>query len=375
MKSILSIFFLAFYLSTTAQDVRYKATRLTQKVSVPLRAATLTEGSPVASLTNDEKNVFLQKNIPSVISKSGMAPAHFDNFNISFGDDEIALTSGTFTSNTKTQSFGGTIKAAAPNGSRVIFQPGSKAPLDFNAELKYTFEFDTKKRTLSVPITGSPYNISSVSNKWVNVSFSSSIKNHILFLNDTSNITEHPFTFEALVSYNYLFNSFLINTEIDKRILFSFGAGLARFTNYSEFNEINLRKGIFSSTQFSETEVISGRVNNSYKITTGTVIRAAAYKPLTDPFSLSALHAGITANSFGLGSSNHLLNGTAGIYFSRWAVENEQNSGGTQDPIMKEIFSIGLIADFKNLQNASQNEYLKNNFRIMVTAQIPLQFF
>jgi hypothetical protein len=325
------------------------------------------------TMSKADKAAFLNKNIPSVIGSSGMAPAFFDNFNVSFGDDKLSITTGTFADSLKKNSIGATISAEAPNGSRTIFQPGGKTPYDFGVELKYTYEMKASKWRLKIKdrVTDT---ISSISNKWINFSFSGNIAKHILFTDDTLNNTKNPFTFEALISFNYLFNSFIINEYVRRRVLYSIGAGFGRYTNYDEQDEVNLRKGtIYNNNQLSETEVISGRRAANYKIVNGLIAKASIFKPLSDPFSYNHIHFGATISSFGLGSSNHLLNGTGGIYYSRWKSEEDEEKEG--EKILKEIFSVGLIADFRNLQNSKQSAYMKDNFKLVLSAQIPLNFF
>lgn len=325
------------------------------------------------TMAKEDKAAFLQKNIPSVIGSSGMAPAFFDNFNVSFGDDKLSITTGTFADSLKKNSFGASITAEAPNGSRTVFQPGGQTPFDFGVELKYTFEKSASTWYLK-GYKGDSNKISSISNKWINVSFAGNIAKHILFTDDTLNITKNPFTFEALISFNYLFNSFILKEHIKRRILYSLGAGFGRYTNYEEQDEINLRKGvIYNNNQLSETEVVSGRRADSYQVFNGLVIKAGIYKPLSDPFSYNHVHLGATISSFGLGSANHLLNSTGGIYYSRWKSEDDEDNEGKK--ILKEIFSVGLIADFRNLQNAKQSAYAKENFKMVLSAQIPLNFF
>ncbi len=380
-KKILLLLFLSSLVKTelSAQTMDLRAIRRNQSL-LPLGA----ENASPSKLTDDSKDkgkelsdvdkaAFTQKNIPSVIGSSGMAPAFFDNFNVSFGDDKISFTTGKFADKKKKNSIGMSLSADAPNGSRTVFQPGSKTPYDFGVELKYTYEISASKWFLKSD--GRATNkISSVSNKWINFSFLGNSAKHILFSNDTLNITKNPFTFEALVSFNYLFNSFIINDYVKKRILYSLGAGYARYTNYEDQDEINLRKGVvYNNNQLSETEVISGRRADNYKVLNGLVVKAGIYKPLSDPFSYNQIHLGATASSFGLGSSNHLLNSTGGIYFSKWKSEDDEDVPGKK--ILKEIFSVGLIADFRNLQNGKQSAYMKNNFKMVLSAQIPLNFF
>jgi hypothetical protein len=377
MKLLLSAFWAMFLINGYSQTMNLKTIRKNERLPATSKflAVTSTDAAPSTVLTQADKDAFLQKNIPSIIGKSGMAPAFFDNFNISLGDDELSVTSGTFTNDNKTQSCGGSLKASAPNGSRAIFQPGGKTPFDVEAQLKYTWELSaTKWNLIQNGVTTT--DISSISNKWINFSFSGNIAKQILFTDDTLNQTKNPFTYEALVSFNYLFNSFVIQSYIKRRVLLNIGAGFGRFTNYEALDEINLRKGsIYNNNQLSETEVISGRKNGDYKVFNGVVIRGAAYKPLTDPLSFSAVHLGATLNSFGLGSSNHILNGTTGLYFSKWKSEDQTNDNGTTTSALKEVFSVGLIADFKNLQDASTSTYIKDNFKLVVSAQIPLNFF
>lgn len=375
-----------FNLSASSQtidlkDIRKKElTKPAMGLAAPLVRSDNSSKKSTAVISTDEKSIFLQKNIPSVIGSSGMAPAHFDNLNLSFGDDKLSFTSGFFTDkSTKKNSYGFSLSAEAPNGSRTIFQPGGKTPFDFGIEFKYTNELsaskwflvETNSSTKAQTVTN---NISSVSNKWLNFSFSANLAKHILFSNDTLNYNKNPFTFEAFVNFNYLFNSFIVNSYVKKRVLTSIGAGFGRFTNYTAQDEINLRKGIiYNNSQLSETEVVSGRKAAAYKIYNGLIVKGAIFKPLTDPFALSQIHLGATMSSFGAGSSNHLLNGTAGVYFSKW--KKDETDDTPPKKILKESFSVGLIADFRNLQNSSDTDYMKDNFKIVLSAQIPLSFF
>jgi len=371
--------FLLLNLTARSQTVDLKTKRIdellpTAKKLVATRDDKSSSNKSSTLLTGDDKAVFLQKVIPSVIGSTGMAPAYFDNLNLSFGDDKLSFTTGVFTDkNTKTNSFGFSLSAEAPNGSRTVFEPGGKTPFDFGIEFKYTAELSASKWFLIENGTVTN-NISSISNKWINFSLSGNLAKHILFTNDTLSHIQNPFTFEALVNFNYLFNSFVINKYIKKRILCSIGAGFGRFTNYAEQDEINLRKGIvYNNNQLSETEVISGRRATDYKVYNGVIFKGTIFKPLTDPFAFSQIHLGATLSSYGAGSSTHLLNGTAGVYFSKW--KKEDNDDTPPKKVLKESFSVGLIADFRNLQNSSNSGYMKDNFKIVISAQIPLSFF
>lgn len=383
MKLILSFGIALLYLQTVlAQTTDLKTLRRAEKNNPTKQKLTAVgKGDEKDSISvrdaHDlipaEKAAFVLNNIPSVISKSGMAPAFFDNFSFGFGDDEVAIATGDFFSRDKTKSFGGEITAEAPNGSRTVFQPGGKIPYDFGLELKFTKEKKAKKwKYIENGTTKS--DISSVKFEWINVSLSSNLGELVLFSNDTVNYTQSPFTFEAVVSYNSNFNSFIIQRYVNRRFIWNAGIGIGRFTNYSELEEISLRKGtVYNSNQFSEKEIVTGRNANDYKVFNGLVIRAAAYKPVTDPFSYTAIHIGATLSSFGIGSKNHLLGGTTGLYFSRWKSEDDEDNSGKKS--LKELFSVGLIADFGNLQNLSKSDYMKDNLKIVLSAQIPLSFF
>lgn len=322
-------------------------------------------------MSDSAKRVFFDKNIPSVIGKTGMAPAFFGNLSLSFGDDKLSFSTGGFSDTVKRISFGGELSAAAPNGSRTVFKPGGSAPYDFAIHLKLTKE-NTGTKWYALDRERRTDTVSSVRNTWWNFSFTPGIAKQILFADDTLHKTRNPFTYEALISFNGIFNSFYFQRYVNKRILWSVGVGYGRFTNYSELDEVTLHKGRAYENVLSETETVSGR-RGDYRIVTGPVVRLSLFKPLTDPFSFTNVHLGATLNSFGLGTSKHLAHATAGVYFSKWKSEAADDQPSKQ--VAKELFSVGLIASFKNLQNISDSNYAGKNLSIIVSAQIPLRFF
>ncbi|HRI22465.1 MAG TPA: hypothetical protein PLA68_16000, partial [Panacibacter sp.] len=337
-------------------------------------------------MSSEDRKLFYGMYIPSIIAKSGMAPAKFDNFGFSFGDDKVNFSTGLVSwggQNTDNKSIGLQVSAAAPNGSKTLFQPGSKA-FDFGLGLKYTLKNEGKVWNVSHPAVGIPPPvISSQSFSWWNLSFNSDYSALNIFDSDTTYNKRKEFTYEFLVNINGVFNSLYFKNLIRRRLTWSAGIGLAKFNNYTNLDEITLHNGNYYSTSgvFSEKDNTTGRMGN-YETFTGLIFRGALYKPLTNPYAFSNVYLGLTANYYGIGSSSNILNSNFGVYFSKRhyddvvdeVVDANANRHIVNTRKLVEDFSIGLIADFKNIQAANQDDYWGKNFKVILSAQIPLKF-
>jgi len=336
-----------------------------------------------ARLTNDALMELSKQYIPSIIANTGMATANFDNIGFTFGDDKFNFTKGIG------NNFGLKINADAPNGSFTIFKPGQAAYV-YSGELKYTFgQLGSKWFLLNNDGTVSD-KVSSTRQSWFNVTGSLSQSSLPLFSSDSTYEKKHETAFELLLSWNGVFNSLYVPKYIRERMLWSIGAGIGKLNNYQTLDEITLEPGTYYSHTGAFAHIddkVEGRKGN-FKSFVGPVFRGAVFAPLLSPFSLTNVSLGITANSAGAFSSKHMLHGTAGIYFSKrhWDTNidenpvlicndnNIKNCHIVSRKKLVEDFSVGLICSWKNIQNMGNENYAVNNFRILLSAQIPLKF-
>lgn len=348
-----------------------------------LIAPTESGNNAKARLTNDSLIELSKQYIPSIIANTGMAIANFDNIGFTFGDDKFNFTKGI------AKNFGIKITADAPNKSFTIFKPGQAAYV-YSGELKYTFgQFGSKWFLLNSDGTVSD-RTSSTRQSWFNLSGSLSQSSLPLFSSDSTYEKKHEIEFEFLLSWNGIFNSLYVPKYIRERMLWSIGGGIGRINNYSTLDEISLEPGTYYSHTGAFTRIddeVEGR-KGTFKSFVGSVFRGAVFAPLLSPFSLTNISLGITANSAGAFSAKHMLHGTAGIYFSKRHWDNNvdenprivcsdnsvQNCHIVTRKKLVEDFSVGLICSWKNIQNMGDENYAANNFRVLLSAQIPLKF-
>jgi hypothetical protein len=370
---------------TFAQTTREKsiADSLTLNVVNTHKDSLLKNTPSPIPLTPEEKQKLAKRYIPSIIANTGMAPAKFDNIGFTFGDDKFSFSKGL------SNHFGLKLGADAPNQSLTIFKPGQSA-YSFTSELKGTAFLPGAKWEL-LDKGGNPTGeISSTREDWINFTGNLSYQSLPLFTTDSTYSKNKEVTFEFMVSINSVFNSLFIKRHMAKRYLFSFGLGIGKINNYKKLDELTYRPGNYynSKTAFVENDdPVIGR-KGEFKSFVGSIIRLSVFKPLLSPFSLTNLSLGFTGSSAGAFSNNHMLNANGGLYFSKrhWEVDTDEPSTlDCPDNTAKnckiktpkkliEDFSVGLILDWKNLQDSHIAGYSNKNFKVLLSAQIPLRF-
>jgi hypothetical protein len=347
------------------------------------KTALFSDAKNPVKLSDDEIVKLSKRYIPSIIANTGMAPANFDNIGVTFGDDKFNFTKSI------NDNFGFKLGADAANKSYTLFKPGQSSYV-FTGELKGTKNLRGAKWAL-LDSKGNPTGqTSSTREDWINFSGAFSYSSLPVFSTDTTYVKKHEPAFEFLVSINSVFNSLFIDRYKNKRYLASLGIGIAKINNYKKLSELTYRPGNYYATTkaFVENDdPVVGR-KGDFKSFVGAIVRASVFKPLLDPFSLSNLSLGVTANSAGMFSSNHMLNGNAGIYYSKrhWGIDasepstlicpdgDPKNCKVSTPKKLIEDFSIGLIFDWKNLQDRNIQDYSSKNFKVLLSAQIPLNF-
>lgn len=327
------------------------------------------------ALTQAEKNAFYQLDIPAIISgTSAMSKASFKNLTLGIDDELLSFSTGLRKqSEEKPAKMGMTIKAKAPDDTKPLFT-GGKFSSQFSSEFRYTFGDNTYKWYLyNAKMERLTDTLSSVWNTWWNIYTNFGISNLSIILTDSTSKTVNPFNIEFLVSFNSAFHSLYINRYIHRRNILSVAAGFGRFNNYTSLEEQTLQTGKSgpSGDRFLVTETVSGR-RGDYKNSWGAIIRSAVYIPLTSPFALNAVYTGINLNSFGLFGRDHVLNGVAGIYWSKRKVAESEADKTVK--VLKEEFSLGLMLNMKGLDQLRSKSFFSEIAEVGISAKIPLKF-
>lgn len=324
--------------------------------------------------SEEEKKAFDELSIPSIISgTTTLAKAEFKNLSVGIDDDVLSFSTGLRKqSENKPAKVGLTLKAKAPDGTKPVLS-GGKFSSQFSAGFRFTFADKTKKWFLVDNTTKKiTENLSSVHNHWINITASFGVDNLVLFTSDSATETRSPFSGEVLISYNTAFHSLYIKRYIRQRNIFSIAGGLGRYNNYTSLDEQTLKEGISSAegNRFLETKSTTGR-KGDFKNGFGIILRSALYIPLSKPISLHAIYTGLNLNSFGIFTSRHVLNGQAGLYWSKRKMEDSEDK---KSKVLKEEFSIGLIMNMKGLDNINRKSFFTEIAEVGISAQIPLGF-
>lgn len=326
------------------------------------------------SVKNDpgEQRTFLKFYIPSAILSEGLEPAAISGFNFNFGDDKVEMKLGTILSGKDgdlKNSLGIKLSAAAPQGTRTIFQY-DKTPRDLSATLYGTKVVRQTSKFLKPDINGDGLKEKvyyAKNAQWINVTPKFSNVKRILF-SDAQTYDEKYYTnFSMLVSYNWYYNSF--DPKIyGKRFIATIGAGYGEFDNFNSLDDQVLRKGSIDPAGqfFTETESVNGKAGQFIR-TSGILLTASIFKPVSKADALTNITLGANINSCGLGESSSQLTGNAGIYISKRSYDNAELE-------LKEDFSLGIIGDFSQVDSIGEERYMRNNFKIMLSAQIPMRF-
>jgi hypothetical protein len=325
------------------------------------------------------KTEFLKFYIPSSILFAGIEPAAVSKFNVAFGDDQVELKLGKVLGDKEDENLNNSIalkfSAAAPSGSRALFQ-FDETPKDWGGGVVYTLL--TKHaagyilKSIADSVSGKESNKVYVSRKaqWLNVNATAGRSKRVLFSDERNYTTKHYTNFALQANYNFFYNAWYGSLPC-KRHIASLGLGVGHFDNYEDLDDHTLRKGVINTGEgyFAETESVAGK-KGTLERKLGLLLSGAIFKPLSRFDALTSVVLGANVNSFGAGTSSHYMNGNAGFYISKRSFEKD-DEGNEQ---LKEDFSFGILADFSNLTSWGATDYFKDNFKVMITAQIPLRF-
>ena len=248
--------------------------------------------------------------------------------------------------------------ARAPEGVRTLFKY-DKTPTDIQLGLAFTQVINEKFYS---------YNgiQSSEEAYWLNVNIDYTRNKFFLFSNDTAynEITNNNFS--LLISLNHYFNTWFKKEKIMLRNIWNVGVGIGHFSNYDELDDLNLRKGTFTGTSFSEKESVVGK-SGAYSRDFGILARGSFFYPVSHPESKAYVMLGVNLNTFGIGSKKFTANTNGGIYVSKRKYDEDEK-------LLTDVFSFGILADYSALENWGTKDYAKDNFKIIFVSQIPLRW-
>jgi hypothetical protein len=337
--------------------------------------------SPKMEAGTNQTNRFYYFEIPSAINGSNLDPSPISNVASNFTESKLSFKLG-FPSlfkdapETKNLKNSGFIQPyfKATNGITTLYKANT-SPVEFGITAGYSrvlkhsywvFLDDNKKAT---------ENHSSEAMTWISLIGSIEQGNYNLFTPAES--------FGQILNKQTETNSSIylsLNRYFFSRIkkyrplssIWSIGLGYAKTNNYSSlksrtFEEGKLAYNLDSTSYQTVVETTSGR-NGSLIIYEGASCFGELFIPILRNKKFGGMYFGNRLTFFGIGKSNHIINGVTGFYVN---LKDKKEDG---DKPAKDILNFSVTAQFNQLNIAHGSDYIEKNFALILQAAIPLRF-
>jgi hypothetical protein len=331
--------------------------------------------------TNPETNRFYYFEIPSAINGSNIDPSAISNVTSNFTDSKLSIKLG----------FPNVIKKApeekdlihtgffqvyakATNGVATLWK-SSSPPMEFGVtggyslKLKHLFwvyldvEGNQTERHSSEAFT------------WLNFICNIERGNYNIFNNSIvyDNILDKKIEVNGsfYVSINHYFFS-KINKHRWKSVITSLGLGFARTNNNNLLKSRTYQTGQLvynaDSTKYQTVvESTSGRLGE-FIIYNGFSAFYELYIPIIRSPKYGSIYIGNRLTFYGNTNKLFILNENTGLYFN---VKDQKTDG---DKPAKDVINFSVTAQFNQINNAKNSNYIKDNFTVQVQAAVPLRF-
>lgn len=223
--------------------------------------------------------------------------------------------------------------------------------------------------------TGNPTEHTSEAKWWLNITGSVERGNYNLF-NTAAGfgdiITKQTETNGSIyASINKYFFSKLRKYRW-KSCIWGVGLGYAKTNNYTSLKSRTFQEGKIvynadSSLSQAVLETTAGR-NGSLIISEGLSGFGELYIPIIRNPKHGGIYLGNRITYFSIGNKNDIANFNSGLYF------NLKDQKVVGDKPAKDILNFSITGQFNQINKSSKENYLDNNFSVLVQAAIPIRF-
>ncbi|WP_157627010.1 hypothetical protein [Spirosoma luteum] len=378
MKLLLPIFLgltiVAAYGQTPAElkkaDSLNSITRpITPRRPLTVEASDSTNSELKDSINTADPRSLLDFYIPSALFTFNVEPASVSRVTISAVDTKFSFKYG-FRDKSDTpdpnaperpaSGWGFAFSSKLADGAKTLFTPDDISK-EYSLKIIRTFALRNRVWVLSKSKA-----LSSVQSRWINVNLNTDINQKNVFTGDTVFTKHNNVNAQLLITFNNLFNSLIIKKYIRHRNIFNLGLGYGWFDNYESLKSYTLRRSVVNTagSYVGENSSVVGK-RGTFQQLNGVIGVASVFIPLTSPTQLTSLILGGNGTMFGIGSSNYTATVNAGFFLSQRTFKEGK---------LTENFSFGVLAVWSQLQKRQEANYAKDNFSIILTAQIPISF-
>lgn len=321
------------------------------------------------SITTADPRSLLDFYIPSALFTFNVEPASVSRVTISAIDTKFSFKYG-FRDKSDApdpnaperpaSGWGFAFSSKLTDGAKTLFTPDDISK-EYSLKIIRTFALRNRVWVLSESKA-----LSSVQSRWINVNLNTDINQKNVFTGDTVFTKHNNVNAQLLITYNNLFNSLIIKKYIRQRNIFNLGLGYGWFDNYESLKSYTLRRSVINTagSYVGESSNVVGK-RGTFQQLNGVLGVASLFIPLTSPTQLTSLILGGNGTMFGIGSSNYTATVNVGFFLSQRTFKEAK---------LTENFSFGLLAVWSQLQKRQEANYAKDNFSIILTAQIPISF-
>ncbi len=332
--------------------------------------------------TNESANRFYYFEIPAALNGSNLDPSPISNVATNFTDSKISAKLGfpsLFSDNEPSKSLSTTgflqLNAKATNGLSTLYK-SDNPPSEIGVNAGVSFILRQKFWVYS-----GTNNHSSQRVWWLNVLGSIERANYNLFIpngqygNLINKMTETNGS--AFLSLNYYFHS-EINRYKWERCIVSVGLGYARTNDYATLKKRTLEDGKLvynadSSAYQTIVETTTGAIGN-LTVSEGFAGFAELFIPIIKgkrSKKYGTLYFGNRVTYYGIGKDKKIINGNTGFYVT---LKDKKLDKDNPDKPAKDIISFSITGQLNQLNDASKDDYLKDNFSVQVQLAVPLRF-
>lgn len=330
----------------------------------------------------EQINRFYYFEIPAVINGSNLDPSAISSLNANFSESKISFKVGfpsVFRDSVKNLKHSGFIQPSfkAANGISTLYKSGSP-PLEYGLSAGYSYIARHRYWVFKDTIKYGKNIHSSEDVTWLNIIGNIERVNYNMFKEDAvyGNVVNriNDFNGGVFVSINHYFSS-VLKSKRWKRHIISLGIGYAKTNNYSSLKKRTYEEGIFiyntDSTSYQSVSETKAGAIGEFKRYEGLASYAELFVPIFKSKKNGALHFGNRVTYYGIGKQEYIINGSTGFYVN---LKDRSDYKPNQDKSAKDILSFSLTGQFNQLNNMGEDEYMKDNFTLVLQLAIPLRF-